>query len=162
MVGVPVPGVHGLVPNAPVAGAGNRQVSSSVGNSDFGLWQGHEVKLEFESLLELIMLKYPKTFEHFTPKSKKLYTMVLNMLCTSVNSFSITPTAQVNTEMIIEYRALFDDLQSCGFNVTWLVNRLNYIEQLQFSQPLVGELRGIDVKIEDAKREHKTCRLSTW
>ena len=44
-------------------------------------------------------------------------------------------------------------LQNQGFDVSWVVNRLNYIEHLCFSQPLIPELHGIDCCIEGAKTE---------
>ncbi|XP_074326151.1 uncharacterized protein LOC141664157 [Apium graveolens] len=120
-------------------------------SKDFGLWQGHEVNSEFVCLLNRIMHKYPETFEHFTTKNKKFGTMNLNMLCTSLNDFTKIPLMEVNSEMIVEYRDVFAYLQNQGFNVSWLVNRLNYIEHLRFSKPLIPELHAIDCHIDDAK-----------
>ncbi|XP_017234938.1 uncharacterized protein LOC108208869 [Daucus carota subsp. sativus] len=133
-----------------VEGLGNDGVSSSRRDSDFGLWQGHEVKSEFARLLHNIMNNYPETFEHFTTSDKKLSTMKLNMLCTSVNVFTKISMTQVDTEMIAEYRDVFAGLQKFGFNVSWLVSRLNYIEKLRNSQPL-SELHVIDCNINSAK-----------
>lgn len=122
----------------PVAGTGtgNDWASSSSGNSDFRLWQGYEVNLEFVGLLDLITKKYPETFEHFTAKSKRFYTLKLNMLCTVVKDFLRTSMTDFTTEIITWYRDLFLDLQKWGFNVNWLVSHLNYIEQLHFSKGL--------------------------
>ncbi|XP_074348922.1 uncharacterized protein LOC141687514 isoform X2 [Apium graveolens] len=135
----------------PVEGTGNDRVSSSRMDRSFGLWRGHEVNSEFESLLDIIMNKYPETFEHFTTTNKKLCTVKLNMLCSSVNVFTKISMSQVDTEMILEHRSVFAALQNLGFNVSWLVNRLNYIEQLRFSQPLLPELHAIDAHIDNAK-----------
>ncbi|KAK1402968.1 hypothetical protein POM88_002573 [Heracleum sosnowskyi] len=128
-------------------GAGNDCASSSREKKDFGLWQGYEVNSEFVVLLDLIMKRYPETFEHFITKNKKLCTMRLNMLCTSVNAFTTTTMTEIDAEMITEYRTLFGDLQR-SFNIKWLVSRLNYIEQFHFSQ---NELHAIDSSIDDAK-----------
>lgn len=37
--------------------------------------------------------------------------------------------------------------------MSWLVNRLNYIKQVRFSQSLLSELHAIDCHIENAKSE---------
>ncbi|KAK1358837.1 hypothetical protein POM88_043311 [Heracleum sosnowskyi] len=132
-----------------VGGVGNDPVSSSKGNRDFGLWQGHEVHSDFVCLLDRIMHKYPKTFEHFTTKNKKLCTMNLNMLCTTLNDFTKISMTEVSSEMIVEYRDVFACLQNQGFDISWLVNRLNYIEHLRFSKPLIPELHAIDCDIQD-------------
>ncbi|XP_017255629.1 putative F-box/FBD/LRR-repeat protein At4g03220 [Daucus carota subsp. sativus] len=145
--------------SAPVERTGNDQVRSSRDDSDFALWQGHEVNCEFVCLLDLIMDKYPETFEHFTTKNKKFCTIKLNTLCTSVNDFTKISMTDVDTEMISEYRDVFAELQKFGFNVSWLVSRLNYIEQVRFSQPLFSELHAIDSHIVDTKsklQEYKT------
>ncbi|KAK1403074.1 hypothetical protein POM88_002679 [Heracleum sosnowskyi] len=126
-VGTLLQGFGGVVP------LDNDQTSSSRGITDFGLWQGHEVKSEFLGLLELIMEKYPETFDHFTTKSNSFCSMKLIILCTSISAFITTAMTEINTEMITEYRALFSYLQS-SFNLQWLVNHLNYIEQLLISQ----------------------------
>ncbi|KAK1356131.1 hypothetical protein POM88_049387 [Heracleum sosnowskyi] len=114
----------------PVERTRNDQVNSSRCNSDFGLWRGHEVNSEFVCLLDLIMNKYPETFEHFTTKNKKNCTMKLNLLCTSVNDFNRISLTDVNTEMFAEYRDVFAELQKFGFNISLLVSRLNYTEQI--------------------------------
>ncbi|KAK1373438.1 hypothetical protein POM88_029631 [Heracleum sosnowskyi] len=129
----------------------NDCLSSSGGNSDFGIWRGHEVNSEFLCLLNRISNKYPETFEHFTTKNKKFCTLKLNQLCTSVNDFLRISMTDVDTEMIAEYRDVFVELQKFGFNVSWLVNRLNYIEEIRFSQPLLSELDAIECCIDDAK-----------
>ncbi|KAK1385525.1 F-box domain-containing protein [Heracleum sosnowskyi] len=135
---------------ASVARTGHDQASSSKAPDDFGLWQGHEVNLEFLGLLDCISKKYPETFEYFTTHNKKLCTMKLNMLCTMVKNFTKTSLTEVDTEMITEYRAQFADLQR-SFNVQWLVNHLNSIEQLQCSQPLVDKLHALHSHISDAR-----------
>ncbi|XP_074347889.1 uncharacterized protein LOC141686739 isoform X1 [Apium graveolens] len=129
----------------------NDHVSSSSGNIDFGLWRGHAVNSEFVILLNAIMDKYPETFDHFTTKNKKFSTMKLNMFCTSVYDFAKISMTEVDTETVAEYRDVFADLQKLGFDVSWLVNRLNYVEQLWISQPLLPELHAIDCDINDAK-----------
>ncbi|KAK1354262.1 hypothetical protein POM88_047518 [Heracleum sosnowskyi] len=135
----------------PVGGTGNDRASSSKEISDFGIWRGHEVKSGFVCLLDLIMNKYPETFEHYTTKIKKFCTMELNMLCTSINDFTKMSMAKVDIEVITEYRAVFAELQKYGFGVSWLENRLNYVEQLRFSHPLIPELGAIDCQIDDTK-----------
>ncbi|WOH05434.1 hypothetical protein DCAR_0624850 [Daucus carota subsp. sativus] len=145
---------------ATVERTGSDRVSSSGTNSDFRLWRGHEVYCEFVCLLDRIMDKYPETFEHFTTKNKKFGTMKLNLLCTSVNDFTKISLSDVDTKTIAEYREVFAELQEFGFNVSWLVGRLNYIEQARFSQPLFSELHAIDCHIVDAKsklQEFQTC-----
>ncbi|KAL1812608.1 hypothetical protein ACET3Z_022673 [Daucus carota] len=145
---------------APVKRTGSGRVSSSGGNSDFRLWQGHEVYCEFVCLLDRIMDKYPETFEHFTTKNKKFCTIKLNMLCTSVNDFTKISLSDVDAKTIAEYREVFAELQEFGFNVSWLLGRLNYIEQVRFSQPLLSEIHAIDCHIVDAKsklQEFQVC-----
>ncbi|XP_074347835.1 F-box/LRR-repeat protein At3g03360-like isoform X2 [Apium graveolens] len=132
-----------------VEGTSNDPGSSSRKNKDFGMWRGHEVNSEFVCLLDNIMLKYPETFEHFGAKNKKLCTMNLNMLCTSLNDFSKVSMTEVDSEIIIAYKDVCAYLQNQGFNVSWVVNRLNYIEQLRFSKPLIPELHAIDCCIND-------------
>ncbi|XP_074332222.1 uncharacterized protein LOC141704505 isoform X2 [Apium graveolens] len=127
------------------------QVSSLRGGRDSGLWRSHEVNSEFVCLLDRIMQNYPETFEHFTTKNKKLCSMNLNVLCTSLNDFIKVSITDVDCEMIAGYRDVFSYLQNQGLNVSWVVNRLNYIEHLRFSKPLVNELHSIDCHIEDAK-----------
>lgn len=137
---------------SPVNRAGNDRVTNSRANSDFGLWRGHEVNSEFVCLLDLIMNKYPQTFEHFNTKNNKLCTMKLNMLCNLVNDFTKITMTEVDTVMIAECREVFSGLQNFGFNISWLVSRLNYIEQLRFSQPPFTELHATDCcHIDDAK-----------
>ncbi|XP_074363863.1 uncharacterized protein LOC141704523 [Apium graveolens] len=127
------------------------QVSSFRGGRDSGLWRGHEVNSEFVCLLDRIMQKYPETFEHFTTKNKKLCSMNLIVLCTSLNDFIKISITDVDCEMIAAYRDVFSYLQKQGLDMSWVVNRLNYIEHLRFSKPLVNELHSIDCHIEDAK-----------
>lgn len=133
-------------------------VSSFKRNSASGLWQGYGVNPDFVCLLDQITIKYPGTFEHLTATNKKFYKMKLDMLCTSVIDFSKVPLTEVDAEMIAEYRDIFADLQKLGFNVSWLVNRLNYIERLHFSQPL-PELHAIDCHIDDAKSKFQDLQI---
>ncbi|KAK1372650.1 hypothetical protein POM88_028843 [Heracleum sosnowskyi] len=132
-----------------VARAGNDQTSSSLETSGFRFWRGHEVKSEFVSLLERITEKYPDTLMHFTTKVDILHTMMLNGFCITVTSFMNTPIADVDADIITGYRAIFYDLQRWGFNISWLTSRLNYVEQLRFSQPLLNELHAIVSRIQD-------------
>ncbi|WOH10731.1 hypothetical protein DCAR_0730201 [Daucus carota subsp. sativus] len=97
------------------------------------------------------MHKYPETFKHFNTKNKKLCTMNLNMLCTSLNDFFKISMADVDSEMIGEYREVFSYLQNQGLDVSWVLDRLNYIEHLRFSKPLFSELHSIDCHIDNAK-----------
>lgn len=55
--------------------------------------------------------------------------------------------------MIDEFRDVFAYLQNQGINVSWLVNRLNYVEHMRFSKPLILELHAIDCRIDDAKNK---------
>ncbi|KAK1402972.1 hypothetical protein POM88_002577 [Heracleum sosnowskyi] len=57
----------------------------------------------------------------------------------------------VDSQMIVAYRDIFSYLQNQGFNISWMVNRLNYIEHLRFSKPLIDELQSIDSHMDDAK-----------
>lgn len=132
-----------------VARAGNDQTSLSSETSGFRFWRGHEVKSEFVSLLERITKKYPDTVKHFTAKVDILHTMMLNMFCITVTSYMNTPIADVDADIITGYRAIFSDLQRWGFNISWLASRLNYVEQLRFSQPLLNELHAIVSRIQD-------------
>ena len=139
--------------DAPLERTKKDQASSSQGDKDSGLWRGHEVNPEFVCLLDRIMHTYPETFEHFTTKNKMLSAMNLNLLCTSLDNFSKVSLTEVDCEMIDGYRDICAYLQNQGFDVSWGVNRLNYIENLCFSQPLIPELHGIDCCIEGAKTE---------
>lgn len=134
----------------PVAGLNDGWASSTKGGSDLGLWQAYEVKYEFIGLLDCIAKKYPETFDCFNTSSKELCTLKLNMLCATVKAFTDTSMTKIDAEMLSEYRAIFSDLQS-SFNVNWLIERLNYIEQLQFSQPLLDKFQAVDSLIGDAK-----------
>ncbi|KAK1403015.1 F-box domain-containing protein [Heracleum sosnowskyi] len=137
--------------DAPLEEIGKDPVSTSRGNRYFGLWLGHKVNYEFLGLLDRIMHQYPETFENFTKKKKKLCTMNLNMFCTSVNDFTKISMSEVDSEMLVEYRDAFAYLQNEGFNVSWVVRRLDYIEHLRFSNPLIPELYALDCRINDDK-----------
>lgn len=132
-------------------GTSNNQRSSFEGNIYYAVWRGHEVNSEFVCLLERIMRKYPETFEHF--KKNKLSTVWLNMLCTSLNAFTKLSMTEVNFETIVQYKDIFAYLQNLGFNIGWVLSRLNYIQHLRFSKPLIMELHAIDCLIDDAKSE---------
>ncbi|XP_074373075.1 uncharacterized protein LOC141713516 isoform X1 [Apium graveolens] len=141
-------------------GTNNDHVSSSSGNIDFRLWRGYAVSSEFVLLLNAIMDKYPETFDHFMTKNKKFSTMKLNMFCTSVNDFARISMTEIDTETIAEYRDVFADLQKLGFDISWLVNRLNYVEQLWISQPLLPELHAIDHDIDDYKSKLQDLQIN--
>ena len=66
------------------------------------------------------------------------------MLCAIVKAFTETPMSEVDSYMIAEYRDLFANLQR-SYHVKWLVDHLNYIEQLQFSK-----LNAVDSRIHNA------------
>ena len=132
----------------PVAEPKNDRASSSRASGEIGLWKGHEVNSEFLSLLDCIEKKYPETFDHFTTNSKKLCTMKLNMFCTIVKDYTRTSMTEVDTEMIAEYRVQFADLQR-SFNVKWLVNHLNCVEQFQITHLLPDKLDAVDSWIAD-------------
>ncbi|KAL6499421.1 hypothetical protein OROHE_026084 [Orobanche hederae] len=93
--------------------------------------------------------------------SSRLYYEKLNMLCTVVNDFIKIPMTEVDTGMIVEYMDVFADLEKLGFDISWLVNRLNYVEQIRFSPPLLPKLRATDgakstlqdlqIRIDEAK-----------
>lgn len=136
------------------------QVSSLRGKYYSGLWRGYEVDAEFVGLLDQIMSKYPRTIEHLTTKNKKFCKLKLNMLCTSVMDFTKISLSEVDAKVIAEYRNIFADLQKLGFNISWLVNRLNYIDQLHISQPLT-ELKSIDCHIDDAESELQDLQIHT-
>lgn len=82
-----------------VEGTNNNRVSSSKGNRYLGWWGGYEVNSEFVCMLDHIMQKYPETFKPFTTKNKKLCTVRLNMLCTSLNEFTNISMAEVDSEI---------------------------------------------------------------
>ncbi|KAL1803205.1 hypothetical protein ACET3Z_031852 [Daucus carota] len=148
-----LPQIHGVedsMLDAPVEGTDKDQASSLRGKSDSGLWRGHEVNSEFVDLLDRIMHKYPETFEHFTTINKKLCTMNLNMLCTSLNDLFKISMTNVDSEMSA-FKEVISYLQNQGFNLTWLVDRLTYIEHLRFSKPQINELYSIECHIDDAK-----------
>lgn len=67
-----------------------------------------------------------------------------------MKTFIGTSLTEVDAEMIGEYRALFADLQR-SFNVTWLVNHLNSIEQLKLSQSKLGKFHASDYCTDNAK-----------
>ncbi|KAL8118891.1 hypothetical protein AgCh_016401 [Apium graveolens] len=137
--------------DSPVEGTSNDRVSSTKGYRGFGLWRGHEVNSECVCLLDLIMHKYPETFEHFTTKNKRLCTLMLNTLCSSLNAFTKMSMTEVDSESIVKYRNTFAYLQNMGFNLSWVVTRLNYVQHLRFSKPLLTELHAIDCRIDDTK-----------
>nr|XP_017217036.1 PREDICTED: putative F-box/FBD/LRR-repeat protein At4g03220 [Daucus carota subsp. sativus] len=145
---VSLPGWKALL-REPVARAGNAQASSSRETSGFRLWRGHEVKSVYVSLLERITKEYPDTLKHITAKVNVIQTMMLNVFCTTVTSYMNTAVADVTAAMITEYRALFSDLQRWGFDISWLVRRLNYVEELRNSKPLINELRAIFSRVHD-------------
>ncbi|KAL8149504.1 hypothetical protein AgCh_006494 [Apium graveolens] len=145
----------------PLVGGVSNDQGSSKGNSHFGLWQGHEVNSDFVCLLTRIMHKYPETFEHFTTKNKKISTVRLNMLCTSLNDFNKVSMAEVDSEIIVQYRDIFAYLQSLGFNLSWVMSHLDYIEHLWLSNPLITEIQAVDCRIDDAKSEVKDLQASS-
>ncbi|KAL1810504.1 hypothetical protein ACET3Z_027494 [Daucus carota] len=145
-----------------IEGTDKDQACSSRGERDSGLWRSHEVDSEFVGLLDRIMHKYPETFEHFITKNKKLCTMNLNMLCNSLNDFFKISVSNVDSEMIGEYREVFSYLQNQGINLSWVLDRLNYLEHLRFSKPLLHELHSIDCHIDNTKtklQELQSLRL---
>lgn len=129
-----------------VSGEINDPASTSSQKSCFVLWQGHEVNTEYAELLDLIMKRYPETFKDNIIKNHKIWTVKLNMLCSSVNAFTKTSITEVNSEMLTEYRGLFNILQNSGFNIDWLMSHLNYIENL-------CELYASDLRIDNAKEK---------
>lgn len=129
-----------------VSGESNDRASTSSEKSCFVLWQGHEVNTEYADLLDLMMKRYPETFTHNIIKNHKIWTVKLSMLCSSVNAFTKTSMSEVNSEMLIEYRGLFNVLRDSGFNIDWLMSHLNYIEKL-------CELYASDPHIANAKRK---------
>ncbi|KAL8103296.1 hypothetical protein AgCh_027743 [Apium graveolens] len=130
---------------APVSGA-SRDWADSCEKSNSVLWQGHEVNSEYVGMLDLIKEKYPYTFQDLPKKNEKLLTVKLNTLCSSVNAFFKTSMAEVDTEMITEYKILFTTLGSWGFNTNWLLSHVSYIENLH-------ELNASDYRIDDAKNK---------
>lgn len=133
--------VRGLEPLATVQGGINDHAGSILENNTFALWQGHQVYPEFVDLLNHISVKYPETFEHFSPQTEMIYTVGLNTLCTSISDFSEVFTTKVTASTITSYRCLFADLKKWGFNIDWLVN---YIDS-------VYELYAIDNRLESAQ-----------
>lgn len=77
------------------------------------------------------MHKYAEAFEHFTPESKKSFTINLHMLCTSLNHFTRSSMTEVDSGVFVECRDAFSYLQNQGLNVSWSANYLNYIERLR-------------------------------
>ncbi|KAL8116510.1 uncharacterized protein LOC141668069 isoform X2 [Apium graveolens] len=144
---------------APVARKGFDQASSLRGNSNFWSWQGLKINTEFVGLLDLIVKKYPETFEHFKAKSETFHTMKLNVLCTSVNEFLKTTMTEFCTDTITEYKDVFADLQRWGFNVYWLVSHLNYIEQIRL---LPNEVHTTEFRTEDVDVESKLQELQSY
>lgn len=129
-----------------VSGESNDRASTSSKKNCFVLWQGHEVNTEYADLLDLIMKRYPETFKHNIIKTNKIWTVKLSMLCSSVNAFTKTSMTEVNSEMLTEYRGLFNILRNSGFNIDWLMRHLNYIEDL-------FELYASEPRIDNAKRK---------
>ena len=79
-------------------------------------------------------------------------TMKLNMLCTIVKDYTRMSMTEVDIEMIAEYRAQFADLQR-SFNVKWLVNHLNYVEQFQITRLVPDKLDAVDSCIADGSHD---------
>lgn len=131
--------------DAPVSGASS-DWADSCEKSNSVLWQGHEVNSEYVGMLDLIKKKYPYTFKDLPKKDDKLLTVKLNTLCSSVNAFIKTSMAEVDTEMITEYKILFTHLGLWGFNTDWLLRHALYIENLH-------ELNASDSRIHDAKNK---------
>lgn len=52
-------------------------------------------------------------------------------------------------------------MQNLGFNLGWVLSRLNYIKHLRFSKPLITELYAIDCLIDDAKSEVQDLQART-
>ncbi|KAK1379415.1 hypothetical protein POM88_026159 [Heracleum sosnowskyi] len=92
-----------------VSGESNDGASTSSEKSCFLLWQGHEVNTEYADLLNLIMKRYPETFKHSIIKNHKIWSVKLNMLCSSVDAF--TKTSMSERETIFLTVATCDDLQ---------------------------------------------------
>ncbi|KAK1361495.1 hypothetical protein POM88_045969 [Heracleum sosnowskyi] len=79
----------------PATRSSNDEASPSGNQSYLVLWRGHEVSSEYVTLLELIMKRYPETFEQLPRKNKKILTMKLNMLCSSVNALTKTAITEI-------------------------------------------------------------------
>ncbi|KAK1378625.1 hypothetical protein POM88_025369 [Heracleum sosnowskyi] len=79
----------------PVLRASSDQASSS--------WRlDHEVNSEFVGLLDLMKKRYPETFQKLPTENKKILTMKLNMLCSSVDAFTKTYRTEVDTKLLAE------------------------------------------------------------
>lgn len=130
---------------APVSGASNDR-ADSYEKSNCVLWQGHEVDSECVGMLDLIMKKYPYTFKNLPNKNKKVLTVKLNTLSSSVYAFTKTSMAEVDNDMITEFWDLFTHLRSWGFNTSWLLRHTLYIKFLH-------KLNASDSRIDNAKRK---------
>ncbi|KAL8103627.1 hypothetical protein AgCh_027995 [Apium graveolens] len=124
-----------------VAPAAARAINDQASSS----WRlDHEVNSEFVGMLDLVKKRYPETFEQVPIENKKILTVKLNLCCSSVNAFMKTCMTEIDTKLLAEYRALFTDLQRWGYNINWLMSRLNYTGHLHLSNPLLSELQAID------------------
>lgn len=74
--------------------------------------ESNEVESEFVGLLDLIMKQqYSETSENFSTKRNLFCTIKLNMFCILVNGVIKTLIKDADTDMLTEFRALFNDLQ---------------------------------------------------
>lgn len=99
-------------------------------NTRFSLWEGHLVNSEYVELLQKITIKYPQTFERFTHQSEMIYCMGLTTLCTSLSDYFAVSKTSLNPLLIMHYRRRFTDLESWGFNTTWLLNCLKNDDEI--------------------------------
>ncbi|KAM7521644.1 hypothetical protein LguiA_011546 [Lonicera macranthoides] len=122
-------------------------------SSIMALWEGHTVYESYVDLFAQIKRARPETFECCQYRSSFIYTFALNALGEFYTSFASRPMASMCAEEIEGYKDMFSDLKLLGFDVGWLEERLDLIEEVCFRSPLMKEYAELLGCVEAKERE---------
>lgn len=117
------------------------------------LWEGHSVNESYVDLLSLIKKAHPETFEHCSFKTPSLYTLALNMLGEFYTLFASSRVDEMTVNDIGRFRDMFSDLELLRFNVGWLCERLDRIEELPVNGGLLREYEELLDRVMVKERE---------
>lgn len=123
--------------------------------TEMALWEGHMVLESYVDLLSHMKREHPETFQHDTIRSASMQTHALNLLGETYVSFAKKPVDTMGVEDISRFKDLFSDLEHCfEFDVSWLRERLDRIEEVRFKNTRVGgELVALGLCIEAREKE---------
>lgn len=132
--------------------------STSRPGNGMALWEGHMVLESYVDLFSHMKKEHPETFRHH-PNNNNIHNSALNFLGAAYVSFATKPATAMEVDDISYFRGLFSDLEQCfKFDVGWLRERIDHIEEELFKSPLAGELLALSQFIEARERELSEVR----